>query len=890
MKTDPTRTPARRPSAVPKMWQCVTWTLLAAAWLSLVAISHATAAPAPGSTDAATGALSAANVPDLGRVESIDPTAPAGRSLLVIHYHRPDGDYAGWNVWAWPDNAEGRSYAFQRSTAFGRVAIIELPGDTPRGNFIIRKHDWEQKDVGHDRAATLTDDRVAEVWLVSGDPTVYSDPGEIDFSIRPRAAFLDHLRRVRVALTAPLNLDEVDASAWRFELGDETIAIEGVSAAKGDRHAARYVDVVLDAAIAPEAVSRPMRLTLPGLEPVTVVPRDALSDEPFLALDAELGPAWSPQQTAFRTWSPVSSRVELLIYETADADEPVRAIDLDRGERGLWETSVAGDLDGVYYQYRFHRLGNVVTAPDVHAFAATADSRRSMVVDLDRTNPEGFASHEPPVLARPTDEMIYEIHVRDYSIRDPNVPEAHRGRYLGLTHESPAGTSKVAGVSTSLTHLKDLGVTAVHLMPIQDFGSERHAYNWGYWTVLFNVPESQYSTTPGDPANTIRELKRTIQTLHENDIRVILDVVYNHTAITGDPDPYEAAMPGYFFRTTDAGELRNDAGTGNSVADERPMVRKFIVDSLAYWTREYHVDGYRFDLVGTHHPETVKQITRTLRGIRPDLTLYGEPWTGGGPIYFGKGAQRGTGFAVFNDHFRNAVRGDLDGTSTGYATGPGGDVRGVRNGLAGAIDDFAEHPAESVNYVSAHDNRTFWDKLVHTHPEANDAIKKHMHRLAHGMVLTAQGIAFIHGGADYARTKGGNHNSYNAGDAVNAFDWQRKRDFIATHRYLAGLIHLRREHPAFRLDQRQDVRSHVRFLDNTVAGVVAFALDGSAVNDPWHRIVVAFNGEPDPKRLDLPRGTWKVAVNVHQAGAKQLGHARSHVTLPPYSMWVGYQD
>ena len=857
------------------MWIVLLWSVAVLGWLP--------ATPAVAN-------LTAANAPDLSAVEPIARPAPAGRSLLVIHYHRPDGDYAGWNVWAWADGREGRAYAFTAASPFGRTALIELPADASQGNFIVRRNDWEQKDVGHDRAVPFDADRVAEVWLVSGDPAVYGDVDEIDFEPKVRAAYLDAPRRLRVALSRPVAVDEIDPRSVRFTVGEDAIGVSSLAAAKGNPHAAGVLDVQLAEAVTALPMHEPMRFTLPGVEPAMVTPRDVLNDKAWAALDAEFGPAWTPEATRFRTWSPVSRRVELLLFDSADDAEPTRRIDLSRGDRGVWEANVAGDLDGVFYQYRFHRLGEAVTVPDIHAFAATSDSRRSMVVNLARTDPEGFASHEVPVLARPTDEVIYEIHVRDYSVDDPNVPEHHRGRYLGMTHDAPADRSAIPGVATSLTHLEELGVTAVHLLPIQDFGSERHEYNWGYWTSLFNVPESQYSTTPGDPANTIRELKQTIQALHGRGIRVILDVVYNHTSISSDPNPYEAAMPGYFLRRTDTGEYRNDAGTGNSVADERPMVRKYIVDSLAFWTRHYKVDGFRFDLVGTHHPETVAAITDRLRAIRGDITLYGEPWTGGGPTYFGKGAQRGTGFAVFNDHFRNALRGDLDGSATGFATGPGGNTGDVRRGLAGAISDFADSPVETVNYVSAHDNRSFWDKLVYSHgPSVNDAMKQRMLRLAHGAVLTAQGIAFIHGGADFARTKQGHHNSYNAGDEINRFDWRRKGEYLATHRYLAGLIELRRAHPAFRLTSAEEVRQHLRFLEPRSA-VVAFALNGEAVGDPWRRILVALNGGPIPRSLDLPRGTWHVAVDHRRAGVKPVGRARSRVVLPPYSMWVGFQE
>lgn len=828
--------------------------------------------------------LAPAGAPDLEEVRPSGATARDGKSLLVLHYHRPDGIYEGWGVWGWADNQEGFATSFAKEDAFGKVAFVELDAGTAHANFIVRRGDWEQKDVGHDRSIRLGADRVAEVWLISGDPNVYTDPSQLDFSIKVRAAFLDRADRIRVSLNQAIDAEGLDPRLIGLTVGGVATRVSRVSPV-GQGGVSKVFDLKLQRPLRPEQLREPIQLTLPGLGQQRVYARNVLAAQPMTALDAELGAFHQSDSTTFRAWSPVASRVDLLLYSSVEASEPTRVIAMSPGKRGLWEARVAGDLHGLYYQYRFTSYGEERTVADIHCFAASPDSQRSMVVDLSRTDPEGFREHKPPRLKRATDEIIYEIHVRDYSVADPNVPAQHRGKYLGMTHISPGGEGKA---STSLTHLKELGVTAVHLLPIQDFGNERHSYNWGYWTSLFNVPESDYSTSPGDPAQTIYELKQTIQTLHENGIRVILDVVYNHTSITGQPSPYEEAVPWYYFRTLDDGSLRNDAGTGNSIADERPMVRKYIVDSLKHWATEYKIDGFRFDLVGTHQPETVRAIVKELRAVRPDITLYGEPWTGGGPTYFGKGAQRGTGFAVFNDHFRNAIRGDLDGAGKGYATGGRHQVTEVRNGIAGAIDDFAEHPSESVNYVSAHDNRTFWDKLEHTLPDATDDQKRSMQKLAHGMVLTSQGLAFIHGGADFARTKGGNHNSYNAGDEVNLFDWERKTQYIEVHQFVSEMIRLRREHPAFRLHTREQVRSGVRFFDDLPDGVVGYALNGKKVKDPWSMILVYYNPGPGAAVVSLPKGRWKTAID---SSSDRRGEVISGpLKMQGVSMWIGYQE
>jgi pullulanase len=372
--------------------------------------------------------------------------------------------------------------------------------------------------------------------------------------------------------------------------------------------------------------------------------------------------------------------------------------------------------------------------------------------------------------------------------------------------------------------------------------------------------------------------------MHANDIRVIMDVAYNHTSSSFEHSPFDQTVPYFYFRTTPDGRLMNDAGVGNSIADERPMVRKYIVDSLKFWVRQYRVDGFRFDLLGTHQPQTVRAICDELLSIRADLTLYGEPWTGGGKIHFGKGAQRGSRMAVFNDHLRGAVRGDLDGTQIGFATGPGGDVESLRRGIAGAIDDFTTEPIESINYVSAHDNLTLWDKLRKSNPEADDAQLRAMQKLAEGIVLTSQGIPFIHGGCDFARTKGGNHNSYNAPDAVNRFDWDRKAEYADVHDYVRGLIALRRALPEFRLDDDAEVRAQLQWID--APGIVAYTLRSPALAEGGRELVVAYNGEPAAAKFALPSGEWEILVDAQRAGAVPLRKTSGEQELPGYSMLV----
>lgn len=809
-------------------------------------------------------------------------------SLLVVHYHRPAKDYTGWNLWVWPEGGDGAQSNFGGEDAFGRYAIVPFAKTPQRAGFLIRRGNWEEKDFDQDRFVELKKGAVTEIWVTSGEGGFTTDPSKVDLSLRIEGAFLDGDRTITLALSRPLERTERRAIEV-FDRRDPARA-ERIKSVEGDRLLTIELARKVDPADVAQLMLRfdPKASTdraLADIAPVAVYARGVLDSAAFSPLGERFGAFCSPGKTDFVTWSPVSDSVELLLYEPRGAPSPTRTIALARGEKGVWRTTVAGDLHGVEYRYRFTNYGVAREVPDMWGFAANTDSSRTVVADLTRLEPEGFATSPQPKLAQATDEIIYEIHVRDFTQRCPNVADGVRGTYLGLVH---AGTPSGDGPVTGLAHLRELGVTAVHLLPIHDFTAKVGEYNWGYWTTLFNVPESNYATNPQDPFSAIRDLRAAITALHENDIRVILDVVYNHTSDGSLFSPFGAPAPYYFFRTTPAGRLTNDSGTGNGFADERPMARKYIVDSVAHWLEAYRIDGFRFDLLGCHKPETVRAVCERAKAIRPDATLYGEPWTGGGPIHFGKGAQKGLPIAVFNDHLRNAIRGDLDGTAIGFATGAGGDADAIRRGIAGAIDDFTQEPTETINYTSAHDNLVLWDKIAKTQPSLGDATRRMMQKLAIGVVLTSQGIPFLHGGCEFARTKQGNHNSYDAGDEINDFGWSRKAEYADIHEFTRGLIELRRAHPAFRMADDADVRRAIRFAPS--GRDVAFTIDGRVAGDSWSLIHVAYNDEPAPLEITLPEGEWTVVVDATRAGTTPLGTARGRVTLPPYSMFVGYRE
>lgn len=841
----------------------------------------------PPTVDAAQDAKPAGAMSGQGGAEGHVSAAPVSAeavgagTVAVLHYHRPDGRYDGWHVWAWADGADGRVYPFDQKDGYGVYARVELAEPTDQVGFIVRRGEWLERDGDMDRFVSPSKAGVAEAWLVAGEERVFMNPANLDFALQIQRAFLDGADLLHVRLNQPATAARLSEPAGWVQVGSTRHPVSEVKTMGHGEAGSRDLVLKLGDAVDLDAVASGMTLTLPGVEPATVYAREVLTDHRFQDLGAALGSDYTKEATAFATWSPVSVGVELMLYKSADDQEPYRIEPMSLGHGGVWRVRVMGDLDGVFYTYRFKSYGEAREVPDIYCRAASKDSARSMVVDLDKTDPAGWDEDVSPAAASPVDEVIYEIHVRDFSVADETCPAEMRGKYLGLAHQNPGE------IATGVSHLKELGVTTVHLLPIQDYSAGMEEYNWGYWTALFNVPEAQYSTNPDDPKQAIKDLKATIKALHDADIRVVLDVVYNHTSTSFGASPFDQAVPWYYFRTTPGGRLRNESGTGNAIADERAMVRKYIVDSLKYWVDEYHVDGFRFDLLGMTHRQTVEQLEKELHAMRPDLLIYGEPWTGGGPTHFPKGAQKKMRVAVFNDHLRNAIRGDLDGVGIGYAMG-GGRVKEIRDGLAGGIDDFAEHPSESISYVSAHDNRTLWDKLVHTLPDADDATRRAMQKLSLGIVLTSQGVAFLHGGSDFARTKLGNHNSYNAGDEVNKFDWPRKQAYRDVFDYTRGLIQMRREHPAFRLQTRKQVREHMTFHDGP--GPIWYQLNGSAVGDAWSTVLVAYNGDPEGKRFVLPEGSWNVVVDHQRAGVEKIGEASGEVLLQPFSMMVLYRD
>lgn len=597
----------------------------------------------------------------------------------------------------------------------------------------------------------------------------------------------------------------------------------------------------------------------------------------------ELGAIYAPAQTLFRVWAPTASRVTLHLYESPFGGT-ANLVSMRKFPDGCWEATLPGDWKGIYYTYtaagddpRFDPERELL---DPYARCVTGHAGRAIVVH-DTT----------PVADRPSlplsDAILYELHLRDFTI-DPDAGVQRRGKYLGLAEEATHLTHR-RDIATGLAHLLDLGVTVVQLMPIHEFHSleSDDAYGWGYDVVHHQSPDGWYATERYD-ARRVSEVKRMIDALHRHGLRVTLDVVFNHTyesVLEQRIYSFDGLVPGYYYRLRHDGTYWNGSGVGNEFRTEAPMVRRYLLDTLRYWVTEYKVDGFRFDLLGLIDHETLREIVRTLRAIDPGILIYGEPWAGGTSAIevVHKGRQRGHGWAVFNDHYRDALKGNVfDARATGFLQS-GRHAERVKAGIRGAIDDFAETPLESINYVECHDNHTLWDRLlistiddVAVSPDDRRAMAK----LAAFLLLTSQGIPFLQTGQACLRTKHGDHNSYDKPDSVNMIRWALKAAHQDVHAYYRELIALRRAHPLFRMETAEEVRRGVLFLDDHFGmsvppGCLAYQIEDHTGHDSWRRALLLVNANPRAVALPLREGNWEAYVVGPRASRTPLpGHDR----------------
>jgi pullulanase len=622
----------------------------------------------------------------------------------------------------------------------------------------------------------------------------------------------------------------------------------------------------------------------------------------------DLGVIWKGNEVNINVWSPTASDVSFQLYKTGNGGNPLKVISLKRQIKGNWTHKLVGNWEGYYYTFKIKYKNTWLNeVPDPYAKAVGVNGDRGMIVNLEKTNPELWAFDKSPVLKYQTDAVIYELHVRDASIH-PQSGIVNKGKFLGLTE---VGTKSPTGLPTGLDYIKNLGITHVHLLPSFDFKSLDESkstpqYNWGYDPKNYNVPEGSYATNPYDGKVRINEFKKLIQSFHSNNIGVILDVVYNHTGDTENA-VFNQLVPNYYYRQNSEGGFSNASACGNETASERPMFRKFMIESLLYWVNEYHIDGFRFDLMGIHDLKTMELIRDTLIKVKPDILLYGEGWTAGGsPLPENKRAIKSnikdlTGIAAFSDEIRDGLKGHVfTPTEKGFISGKNDLAESVRFGIVGGVfhpqinydkvnytkAPWALEPNQTVVYSSCHDNHTLWDRLEISNPAVSVQDRISMQKLAIGIVLTSQGISFLHAGCEFLRTKNGVENSFESSDAINQMDWVRKDSNILVADYVQKLIQLRKTHPAFRLGNAADIRQHITFSKEPKDGLVEYSIE-NAPNEPWKIIHVMINGTDEDQNVNFPYADWKTIVDDQNVFLKPDGGFKGRsAKIKPFSMLI----
>lgn len=624
----------------------------------------------------------------------------------------------------------------------------------------------------------------------------------------------------------------------------------------------------------------------------------------------DLGAVYSPKMTRFKVWAPEAESVKLNLYKQGEGDNLIDQHIMKKSANGTYVFEKQGDCNGIYYTYTVVNHGEEQEAVDPYTKAAGVNGQRGMVINLAKTNPQGFELDGYRNPEHITDAIIYEGSVRDFTI-DESSGVFHNGKFLGLTE---ANTTNHFGEATALDYISGLGVTHVQILPAFDFETvdeknQKAQYNWGYDPDNYNVPEGSYAVSPYDGAVRIQEMKQMVLALHSRGIGVIMDVVFNHTYRRDDSN-LQKIVPGYYYRSDETG-YTNGSGCGNEVASDRPMVQKLIVDSLIYWAKEYHIDGFRFDLMGVLDIDTMNVIAERLKEIRPDIYLYGEGWNGGSSSLaeekraFKASAKKMPGIGMFNDDIRDTIKGSVFyDDHLGFVNGGTHLENALRYGITGAVahpqvdydaygsKPWAKEPGQSINYVSCHDNYTLWDKLSVSCPEASEEKKKAMNRLCAAIVFTSQGVPFIQAGEEFLRSKplpekkGFAENSYNMPDAVNSIKWDNIHEYPDMIAYYKGLMALRKAHPVFRMQSEAEMTQNLCFLSDTPENVVAYLLKGKGADDTPENILVIFNGNDEEILYNLPEGKWKILVDDKTAGADGKKNISEKTDVEPLSALV----
>ncbi len=831
--------------------------------------------------------------------------ASSGGVTIALHYNRPDGAYDDWDVWAWADGQDGAGYSFTEVDG-EQVAVIPVNPGVTRVGFIVRQggSGWAAKDVDMDQFIELPDVVRGTVHIyvesgvegytrVDGDDVV---SGVLVSGAKYTPAADDKTGTVSVTTTGAVKGEPKEAFTIQGPKGKVEIA------EAAETGAGQYALTVpaMD-------LNQSYKLIFDGTEYKITMP-NIYSTESFESqytyTGDDLGATWTAEKTAFRVWAPTADGVSVNLYKsgTDGADDLIETIPMAADVNGTWVAEKEGDLNGTYYTFEAKLGDEVHETVDPYARTTGVNGKRGMIIDLDSTDPEGWAEDKNPNAALGyTDAVIYELHVRDLSA-DASSGIKNTGKFLGLTE---TGTKTAGGMATGIDHIKELGATHVHLLPIYDYGSvdetrlDQPQFNWGYDPVNYNVPEGSYSTDPYNGAVRVSEMKRMVKAMHDEGLSVIMDVVYNHVQSASD-FCVNQLVPGYFSRIGENGAYSNGSGCGNDTASERSMVRKYIVDSVKYWTDEYHIDGFRFDLVGLLDTQTINELVEAVHAERPDVIFYGEGWTmttavtkDGVDMATQPNSTKTPGFAYFSDTIRDALKGSVFDKGIGFVSGDTGKVATISQCFMGK-PVWCKSPAQTVNYASCHDNNTLIDRITLSRPNESRENLIRMNNLAAAIYMTSQGIPFMQAGEEMLRTKVNpdgtfNENSYNATDEVNAIKWSDldEAEYADVFAYYKGLIAFRKAHPVLRMTDAGQVQDTITMLSGLPKGVAAFELAGGVEGETAEGMYVAFNGTAETQEIQLPEGyEWDVYINGETAGTEPVDTFSGKASIDPISALV----
>lgn len=842
--------------------------------------------------------------------------------FVRLHYHRYDSDYQGWGLHVWGKGYNGSTVSWTSPLEISGFdeygAYWDIPYKEGVGNLNFIIHNGDNKDPQPDRVYPNPDSN-KEIWAVSGDETAYTEPEKAIQSagnkvvqaviIGKKTIKVEFRKETKKAIfirdgynyLPVTKLDTTQAPVYIITTRDELDLTKNYKIESG-----RMSGII---SLSPELIDQ------------------------LMSYDGELGAIYAKDSTTFKIWAPLASRVVVNLYDKGESEKPYQVEELRKKKMGVWTITIKGDLDGKYYQYSVTNNSEEKTVLDPYARSMAAFNSngadkvgKAVVVDLEKTNPAGWEDDTYVDLKAQEDAIIYEMSVRDFTISaDSGVEKEKRGTYLGFIEKIP--------------HLVDLGVTHVQLMPVLNFyygnetdrsfenkGSAGEAnYNWGYDPHSYFTPEGWCSQDATNPHLRIKELKTLVKALHDVGIGVILDVVYNHTAITST---FEDIVPNYYYRRNPDGSFSSGSGCGNDTASERAMMRKLIIDSTTYWADEYHVDGFRFDLMGLHDEKTMAQVAKAIREINPDAVLHGEGWKMATPLPVERRYIKGDNdsgkrslleyenvAAVFSDTIRDGIiqpSAVAPAEEGGFVQGVAGNEDKIRTGVIASMvgyqsklplltvpyDRFADDPEEVINYVTCHDGCTLWDKIKLSASEATIEERKGMHKLATAIVMTSQGKAFIHGGSEMLRSKpdpdnieyGIDHNSYDSGDLTNQIVWGNKEKYQDIYKYFKGLIKLRREHKIFRIETMDEIIQGVEFIPVQEQNLVAYRLKKQGGTEEWEEVIVIYNSNRTTKTLKIAGidSNWKVVVDDKTAGTAPLVNTsvkieNNSISVPPIS-------